>query len=64
MKKLSILLFFVSFLGFSQINNVKINWIDNYRLANTFENYKLPAFDLANFEFSPNYGIKFKAKYH
>lgn len=63
MKKLSALLFFVSYFAFSQINDVKINWIDDYSLANTFENYNLPAFNIANFEFSPNQGIKFKAKY-
>ena len=63
MKKLSTILFFVSSLAYTQINDVKINWIDGYSLANTFENYNLPAFNLANFEFSPKNGITFKAKY-
>lgn len=63
MKKLCKILFFVSSFAFSQINDVKINWIDDYSLVNTFESYNLPAFNLANFEFSPNKGIKFKARY-
>lgn len=63
MKKLSTILFFISSFAFSQINDVKINWIDDYSLANTFESYNLPAFNSANFEFSPNNGIKFKARY-
>ena len=50
MKKLSTILFFVSSLAFTQINDVKINWIDGYSLANAFENYNLPAFNLDNFD--------------